>query len=100
VGNYSNNELQFKVIGLNHFSNECTLSHASFALIWIGKKGLENNVRVMTKAVCTSETSVYFNETTLCYIPEGSHLHFRRRENLKSAITELLSTHLFAETVE
>jgi hypothetical protein len=27
------------------------------------------------KAVCTSETSVYFNETTRRYIPENCHLH-------------------------
>jgi hypothetical protein len=32
----------------------------------------------------TSETSVYFNDTTRLYIPEGSHLLTRRRENLKS----------------
>jgi hypothetical protein len=36
----------------------------------------------------TSETSVYSNETTWRYIPEGSHLHTRRRENLKSHISE------------
>jgi hypothetical protein len=28
----------------------------------------------MTEAVLTSETSVYFNETTRPHIPEGSHL--------------------------
>jgi hypothetical protein len=28
--------------------------------------------------------SVYFNETTGCYIPEGCLLHSRRRDNLKS----------------
>jgi hypothetical protein len=37
----------------------------------------------MMKAVRTSETSVY-SETTRRYIPEGSHVHARRRENLKS----------------
>jgi hypothetical protein len=35
-------------------------------------------------AVCTSETSVYFNETTRCYIPVGSNLHTCHRENLNS----------------
>jgi hypothetical protein len=30
-------------------------------------------------AVHTSETSVYFNETTWRYIPEESNLHTRRR---------------------
>jgi hypothetical protein len=37
----------------------------------------------MREAVCAFETLVYFNETTLCYIPEGCHLHARRSENLK-----------------
>jgi hypothetical protein len=32
----------------------------------------------------TSETSVYFNKTTRCYIAEGCHLHTPRPENLKS----------------
>jgi hypothetical protein len=31
-----------------------------------------------------SETSVYFNDTTQRYIPEGYYLHTRRRESLKS----------------
>jgi hypothetical protein len=34
--------------------------------------------------VRTFETSVYFNETTRCYIPKSSNLHTRSRENLKS----------------
>jgi hypothetical protein len=34
-----------------------------------------------------SETSVYFNETTRRYIPEGCLLYTRRRENLKSKQT-------------
>jgi hypothetical protein len=37
----------------------------------------------MVEAVSTSETSVYSNETTRRYIPEGSNLHTLRRENLK-----------------
>jgi hypothetical protein len=40
-------------------------------------------IRVMG-AVCTCETLVYSNETTRRYVAEGSHLHARRRENLKS----------------
>jgi hypothetical protein len=36
------------------------------------------------EAVHISETSVYSNETTRRYIPEGANLHTRRRENLKS----------------
>jgi hypothetical protein len=37
---------------------------------------------LMMEAVRTSETSVYSNETARRYIPEGSNLHIRRRENL------------------
>jgi hypothetical protein len=40
-------------------------------------------------AVRTSETSVYSNETTRRYIPEGSKLHTRYRENLKYHIVHL-----------
>jgi hypothetical protein len=36
------------------------------------------------EAVRTSETLVYLKETTRRYIPEGSNLHTRPRENLKS----------------
>jgi hypothetical protein len=39
------------------------------------------------EAVSTSEKSVYTNETTRRYIPEGSNLHPRRRENLKYHMT-------------
>jgi hypothetical protein len=35
------------------------------------------------EVVCTSETSVNFYQTTRRNIPEDSHLHTRRRENLK-----------------
>jgi hypothetical protein len=35
------------------------------------------------EAVSTSETLEYFNETTRRYIPEGYHIHIRRRENMK-----------------
>jgi hypothetical protein len=40
-------------------------------------------------AVHASETSVYFNETTWRYIPEGCQFHSRRRENLKSRLIDL-----------
>jgi hypothetical protein len=43
-----------------------------------------STIVLMIKTVRGSETSVYFNETTRRYIPEGHHLHTRRRENLKS----------------
>jgi hypothetical protein len=43
------------------------------------------------EAVRPSETSVNFYETTQRNIPEDSHLHTRRRENLNS---HLISFHL------
>jgi hypothetical protein len=30
-------------------------------------------IALMMEAVCTCESWLYFNETTWCYIPEGSH---------------------------
>jgi hypothetical protein len=49
----------------------------------------------MMEAVRTSETPIFFNETTRFYIPEGRlsspHLHAFRRENLKSR--EISSSH-------
>jgi hypothetical protein len=41
-------------------------------------------ITLVMEAVRTSEAPIYFNETTWRYIPEGCHLHTRRRENLKS----------------
>jgi hypothetical protein len=41
---------------------------------------------VMMEAVRNCETSVYSNETKRGYTPEGSQLHTRLRENLKSHI--------------
>jgi hypothetical protein len=35
----------------------------------------------MMEAVCTSETSVYFNETTRCYIPEAIIFNKLKRFN-------------------
>jgi hypothetical protein len=32
-------------------------------------------IALMMQSARTSETSVYFNETTRRYMPEGSHLH-------------------------
>jgi hypothetical protein len=43
-------------------------------------------IRVVMEAVCTSETSVYFNKTTWCYIPEDSLLHPCHCEKLKSCM--------------
>jgi hypothetical protein len=41
-------------------------------------------IALMIEAASTSETLVNFYETTQRYNPEDSHLHTRRRENLKS----------------
>jgi hypothetical protein len=43
-------------------------------------------IALMMEAVSTSETSVNFYQTTRRYNPEDSHLHIRRRENLKSNV--------------
>jgi hypothetical protein len=40
----------------------------------------------MMEAANTSETSVNFYQTTLLNNPEDSHLHIRRRENLKTTL--------------
>jgi hypothetical protein len=50
-------------------------------------------IALMMVAASTSETSVNFYHTTRRYNPEGSHLHTRRRENLKSHNIHIVSTH-------
>jgi hypothetical protein len=40
------------------------------------------------EVVSTSETSVIFSQTIRRNIPEDSHLHTRRRENLKSHLCQ------------
>jgi hypothetical protein len=49
---------------------------ASCSLIEIGVSEVHNmsSIAVMTEAVRTSETSVYFNKTSRRYIPEDCHL--------------------------
>jgi hypothetical protein len=44
-------------------------------------------IALMMEAVRISETSVRNNETSWRNIPEHSHLHTRRRENLRSHIS-------------
>jgi hypothetical protein len=44
----------------------------------------ETLIAPMMEAASTSETLVNFCQTTMRYNPEDSHLHTRRRENLKS----------------
>jgi hypothetical protein len=48
-----------------------------------------NAEALMMKAASTSETSVNFYQTTRRNNPEDSHLHTRRRENLKSHLVNL-----------
>jgi hypothetical protein len=45
---------------------------------------------LMIEAASTSETSVNFYKTTRRNNPEDSHLHIRRRENLKSQLVRLI----------
>jgi hypothetical protein len=47
-------------------------------------------ITLMMEAVCTSETSVNFYETTRRNIPQDCHLHTRLRENLQSNINHLI----------
>jgi hypothetical protein len=46
----------------------------------------------MMEAASSSETSGNFYQTTRRNNPEDSHLHIRRRENLKSHIRNVLSS--------
>jgi hypothetical protein len=46
-------------------------------------------IALMMEAVSTSETSVNFYQTTGRNAPEDSHLHIRRRENLKSQVINI-----------
>jgi hypothetical protein len=41
-------------------------------------------ITLMMEEVISSESSVNMYQTIRCNIPEDSHLHTRRRENLKS----------------
>jgi hypothetical protein len=47
-------------------------------------------IALMMVAKSTSETSVKFYQITRRNNPEDSHLHTRRRENLKSHLKDLL----------
>jgi hypothetical protein len=58
-------------------------NHETFGEVW---RCSADNIACMMEAVCTYETSVYFNGTTGRYVPEGYKLHTRRCENLKSHI--------------
>jgi hypothetical protein len=51
---------------------------------FLGYTTVQSLVITLIEVLRTSETSIYFNETTRRYIPESCHLHTRRRANLKS----------------
>jgi hypothetical protein len=50
-----------------------------------------STIALMTGAERISETSVYFNETTEPYIPEGCHLHTRSPAKLNSHLLQLVN---------
>jgi hypothetical protein len=56
---------------------------------WNNNK-IEDGCLLMLEAVSTSETLVNFYQTTRRNNPENSHLHTRRRENLKSRDDKLV----------
>jgi hypothetical protein len=49
---------------------------------------------LMMEAACASETSVNFYQTTRRKNPEDSHLHTRRRENLKCQNFSYFADHI------
>jgi hypothetical protein len=64
-----------------------TLNHLSYCI-----HCKASVITLVMDVVRTSETSFYSNETARRFIPEGSHLHTRRRENLKSVCVTRVST--------
>jgi hypothetical protein len=47
------------------------------------ERRISSAISLMMEAVCTYETSVYFNETKRRYTPEDYTIHTRRCENMK-----------------
>jgi hypothetical protein len=45
-------------------------------------------ITLLVEAVCISETSIYINEATWRYVPEGFYVYIGRHENLKSHFVE------------
>jgi hypothetical protein len=79
----------------------CTLHSLKFIAFWdtaprslIGKTDV-SEVRtasiIRMDAAWSSETPVYFYETTQRNILEGRHLHTRRRDNMKTRLKSLNS---------
>jgi hypothetical protein len=63
-----------------------TTAYMKIAVFWV-VVSCTLLIALMIAAASTSETSVNFYRTTRHYNPEDSHLHTRRRENLKSYLT-------------
>jgi hypothetical protein len=61
-----------------------THTELTTTIFLIGDITNNNHQGLMVEAVSISETSVNFYHTTRRNIPEDSHLHIRRIENLKS----------------
>jgi hypothetical protein len=51
-------------------------------------------IRTLMEKASISETSVNFYKTTRRNVPEDSHLHIRRRENLKTQLKKFPVIHL------
>jgi hypothetical protein len=64
-----------------------------FSVVTNGIMSMPNLISLMVEAANTSETSVNY-QTTRRSIPEDSHLHTRRRENLKSHLIKYRPTDL------
>jgi hypothetical protein len=65
-------------------------TYLKMAVLWVAApRSLDRTIALMMEAASTSEMSVNFYQTTRRNNPEDSHLHTRRRENLKSHITYL-----------
>jgi hypothetical protein len=58
-----------------------------------------DEITLMMEAASTSESSVSFYQTTRRKIPEDSHFHTHRRENLISYPLYCLMSHLFIKSV-
>jgi hypothetical protein len=65
----------------------CVVAPCSLVEVYKRYRGpccLHHQISLMMEAARTSETLVNFYQTTWHYNPEDSHVHTRRRENLKS----------------
>jgi hypothetical protein len=78
-------------------SRSCKITNKKMAVFWVVapcslvevyhvSEVIAVSIRAMMEATSTSETSVNFYKTVPRNNPEDSHLHTRRRENLKSRL--------------